>query len=62
VSEAECLVRELLAGLVSITVERKIPDDMPDLLDHVEDWLHRQRRRRYRPFTVINGGKGITTK
>jgi hypothetical protein len=57
-TEAEALIRELIDGLTSVIVHKTIPDDLRDLLDHVEDWLQRQRRRRYQPFTVINGGKG----
>jgi hypothetical protein len=59
VSEAEAIVRELVDGLTSVIVRKTIPDDLRDLLDHVEDWLRRQRSRPhgYRPFTVINGRK-----
>jgi hypothetical protein len=57
-SEAEYLIRELIAGLESVIVRKTIPDDLQNSLDRCENWLIRQGRQlAYPRFTVINGGK-----
>jgi hypothetical protein len=55
-SEAECLIRELIDLLDRFIAGRRIGDDVGDLLNHVEDWLRRQSSPR-RPFTIIKGGR-----
>jgi hypothetical protein len=61
-SEAEYLIRELIAGLESVIVRKTIPDDLAVSLDRIERWLHRQRYRQpqrsgHQAFDVIKGGK-----
>jgi hypothetical protein len=55
-SEAECLIRELVELLDRFVAGSRVGDDAGDLLNHVEDWLRRQSSPR-RPFTVIKGGR-----
>jgi hypothetical protein len=55
-SEAECLIRELVDLLDRFVAGRRIGNEAGDLLNHVEDWLRRQSSP-MRPFTVIKGGR-----
>jgi hypothetical protein len=54
-SEAECLIRELVELLDRFVAGRRIGEDAVDLLNHVEDWLHRQQRPMRR--SIIKGGR-----
>ena len=55
-TEAESLMRELIALLDIVTHGGKPRlEETLELLDHVQDWLNRQRMPPMRPFTVING-------
>jgi hypothetical protein len=56
-SEAECLIRELVELLDRFVAGRRIGEHAGDLLNHVEEWLGRQQRPARRSFTVINGGR-----
>jgi hypothetical protein len=55
-SEAESLVRELVALLAEVVEGTVRKTEACDLLEHVNDWLIRQGRCRT-PFTVIQGGR-----
>jgi hypothetical protein len=55
-SEAESLVRELVALLADVVDGSVHKTEACDLLEHVNDWLIRQGRRRT-PFTIIQGGR-----
>jgi hypothetical protein len=56
-SEAECLIRELIALLDRFVAGRRVGEDAGDLLNHVEDWLRRQQRPTRRSLTIIKGGR-----
>jgi hypothetical protein len=55
-SEAECLMRDLVALLDAVVAgTARMNDETRDLLDNVENWLAAQTTRV--PFSVIDGGK-----
>jgi hypothetical protein len=59
-TEHEALIRDLGRALLhgwNCRAPTREGEECRELLQHAAEWLERQRRKLFMPFTIINGGK-----